>query len=176
MRRIDLRFPFNLQLSDVGVIQHKDTLLSMGSLNVRIQVLPLFRGEVEVDDLTLRSTSFNSAHLIKGMQLQGVLGTFSLRSHGVDLSHETAIVNALELSDTHVRLKMLKDTVPEPKDTTAAKIPWKIILQQMEVKNVSFSMQLDDDSTQIGAHLGRTNLLASRSPMGAILARQSTPL
>ena len=107
MRRIDLRFPFNLQLSDVGVIQHKDTLLSMGSLNVRIQVLPLFRGEVEVDDLTLRSTSFNSAHLIKGMQLQGVLGTFSLRSHGVDLSHETAIVNALELSDTHVRLKML---------------------------------------------------------------------
>ncbi|MFA6745953.1 MAG: AsmA family protein, partial [Bacteroides graminisolvens] len=81
MRRIDLRFPFNLQLSDVGVIQHKDTLLSMGSLNVRIQVLPLFRGEVEVDDLTLRSTSFNSAHLIKGMQLQGVLGTFSLRSH-----------------------------------------------------------------------------------------------
>lgn len=158
MRRIDLRFPFNLQLSDVGVIQHKDTLLSMGSLNVRIQVLPLFRGEVEVDDLTLRSTSFNSAHLIKGMQLQGVLGTFSLRSHGVDLSHETALVNALELSDTHVRLKMLKDTVPEPKDTTTAKIPWKIILQQMEVKNVSFSMQLDDDSTQIGAHLGRANL------------------
>ena len=29
MRRIDLRFPFNLQLSDVGVIQHKDTQLQI---------------------------------------------------------------------------------------------------------------------------------------------------
>jgi hypothetical protein len=69
MRRIDLRFPFNLQLSDVGVFSTK-ILCCLWHFKCSHTGLPLFRGEVEVDDLTLRSTSFNSAHLIKGMQLQ----------------------------------------------------------------------------------------------------------
>ena len=42
--RIDLRFPLNLLVSDVEVIQQSDTLLSLNSLNVHVQALPLLRG------------------------------------------------------------------------------------------------------------------------------------
>lgn len=42
VRRIDLRFPLNLLVRGVEVIQTPDTLLSLESFNVHVQALPLF--------------------------------------------------------------------------------------------------------------------------------------
>ena len=134
VERIDLRFPLNLLVRGVEVIQQPDTLLSLESLNVRVQAWPLLKGKVEVDDVTLSQVAVNSADLIEGMQIKGVLGRFFLQSHGVDLSNETAVVNRAELSDTHIQL-LMNDTTTTPKDTTAsAPVNWKVDLHQPEVE------------------------------------------
>ncbi len=74
VERIDLRFPLNLLVRGVEVIQQPDTLLSLESLNVRVQAWPLLKGKVEVDEVTLSQVAVNSANLIEGMQIKGVLG------------------------------------------------------------------------------------------------------
>lgn len=74
--RIDLRFPLNLLVSDVEVIQQSDTLLSLNSLNVHVQALPLLRGQVEVDAIALHQAEVNSAGVIDGVQIKGTLGHF----------------------------------------------------------------------------------------------------
>lgn len=153
VRRIDLRFPLNLLVRGVEVVQAPDTLLTLESLNVRVQALPLFRGDVEVDDITLHQAAVNSAGLIDGMQIRGVLGRFSLASHGVDLSDHTAIVDKAELSDTHVQL-LLTDTTTTPKDTASTAADWRIDLRALRLRNVSFSMQLPQDSLRLAAHVG----------------------
>ena len=154
VERIDLRFPLNLLVRGVEVIQQPDTLLSLESLNVRVQAWPLIKGKVEVDEVTLNHVAFNSAHLIDGMEIRGVLGRFFLQSHGVDLPDETVIINATELSDTHVQM-LMNDTTTTPKDTTAsAPVNWKIDLHRLKLKNVSFSMQLPADSMRMAAHIG----------------------
>mgnify|MGYP001540183586 CR=1 FL=1 len=56
VERIDLRFPLNLLVRGVEVIQQPDTLLSLESLNVRVQG-PLIKGKVEVDEVCLLYTS-----------------------------------------------------------------------------------------------------------------------
>ena len=66
VERIDLRFPLNLLVRGVEVIQQPDTLLSLESLNVRVQAWPLLKGKVEVDEVTLSRVAFNSANLIDG--------------------------------------------------------------------------------------------------------------
>lgn len=76
VERIDLRFPLNLLVRGVEVIQQPDTLLSLESLNVRVQAWPLLKGKVEVDEVTLSQVAVNSANLIEGMQIKGVLGHF----------------------------------------------------------------------------------------------------
>lgn len=76
VERIDLRFPLNLLVRGVEVIQQPDTLLSLESLNVRVQAWPLLKGKVEVDEVTLSQVAVNSANLIEGMQIKGVLGRF----------------------------------------------------------------------------------------------------
>ncbi|WP_304407899.1 translocation/assembly module TamB domain-containing protein [Bacteroides acidifaciens] len=158
VERIDLRFPLNLLVRGVEVIQQPDTLLSLESLNVRVQAWPLLKGKVEVDEVTLSRVAFNSANLIDGMEIKGVLGRFFLQSHGVDLSNETAVINATELSDTHVQM-LMNDTTTTPKDTTAsAPVNWKVDLHQLKLKNVSFSMQLPADSMRMAAHIGETTI------------------
>ena len=158
VERIDLRFPLNLLVRGVEVIQQPDTLLSLESLNVRVQAWPLFKGKVEVDEVTLSRVAFNSANLIDGMEIKGVLGRFFLQSHGVDLSNETAVINATELSDTHVQM-LMNDTTTTPKDTTAsAPVNWKVDLYQLKLKNVSFSMQLPADSMRMAAHIGEATI------------------
>ena len=158
VERIDLRFPLNLLVRGVEVIQQPDTLLSLESLNVRVQAWPLLKGKVEVDEVTLSRVAFNSANLIDGMETKGVLGRFFLQSHGVDLSNETAVINATELSDTHVQM-LMNDTTTTPKDTTAsAPVNWKVDLHQLKLKNVSFSMQLPADSMRMAAHIGEATI------------------
>ena len=154
VERIDLRFPLNLLVRGVEVIQQPDTLLSLESLNVRVQAWPLIKGKVEVDEVTLSRVAVNSADLMEGMKIKGVLGRFFLQSHGVDLSNELAVINQVELSDTHMQL-LMNDTTTTPKDTTAsAPINWKVALHQLKLKNVSFSMQLPADSMRMTAHIG----------------------
>lgn len=158
VERIDLRFPLNLLIRGVEVVQQPDTLLSLESLNVRVQAWPLFRGKVEVDDITIKGAAVNSAGLIDGIRVKGVLGRFFLRSHGADLSTEMAVVNDIELSDTHVQL-LLNDTTTTPKDTTAsAPFNWKLDLRRLKLKNVSFSMQLPADSMRMAAHIDEVSI------------------
>ena len=158
VERIDLRFPLNLLVRGVEVIQQPDTLLSLESLNVRVQAWQLIKGKVEVDEGTLTQVAVNSAGLIEGMKIKGVLGRFFLQSHGVDLSNEIAIINQVDLSDTHVQLVM-NDTTTAPKDTTAsAPVNWKVDLHQLNLENVSFSMQLPADSMRMAAYIGEASV------------------
>lgn len=156
--RIDLRFPLNLLVRDVEVIQVPDTLLTLASLNVHVQAMPLFKGKIEVDDITIQRVAVNSANLIEGMQIRGVLGRFFLESHGVDLGNELAVINRAELSDTHIGLILTDTTTTEKPDTASAPVNWKVNLHALNLKNVSFSMQLPADSIRMAAHVGEATV------------------
>ncbi|WP_195334118.1 translocation/assembly module TamB domain-containing protein [Bacteroides salyersiae] len=156
--RIDLRFPLNLLVRDVEVIQVPDTLLTLGSLNVHVQAMPLFKGKIEVDDITLQQVTVNSADFIEGMKIRGVLGRFFLESHGVDLTDETAVINHVELSDTHIGLVLNDTATTEKTDTASVPINWKVDLHALSLKNVSFSMQLPADTMRMAARVSEASI------------------
>ena len=143
---------------DVEVIQAPDTLLTLGSLNVHVQAIPLFKGNIEVDDITLQQVTVNSADLIEGMKIRGVLGRFFLESHGVDLTDETAVINHVELSDTHIGLVLNDTTTTEKADTASAAVNWKVNLHALSLKNVSFSMQLPADTMCMAARVREASI------------------
>ena len=166
VERIDLRFPLNLLVrgvqvvqpgSDTADIQHPDTLLNLGSLNVRVQAWPLLKGRVEVDDITLQRVAVNSSGLLEGMRIKGTLGRFFLASHGIDLNKEDAVLNRVELSDTHVQV-MLADTTETPEDTTETALNWRIALHNLKLKNVSVEMQMPLDSMSLAATIGDASI------------------
>ena len=166
VERIDLRFPLNLLVrgvqvvqpgSDTADIQHPDTLLNLGSLNVRVQAWPLLKGRVEVDDITLQRVAVNSSGLLEGMRIKGTLGRFFLASHGIDLNKEDAVLNRVELSDTHVQV-MLADTTETPEDTTETALNWRVALHNLKLKNVSVDLQMPLDSMSLAATIGDASI------------------
>lgn len=165
VERIDLRFPLNLLIRGVRVVrpagadgvQGPDTLLDLRSLNVRVQAMPLLRGKVEVDEVTLKQTAVNSSDLIAGMRIKGMLGHFSLASHGIDLTREEVVLDKVVLSDTRVQVT-LADTARTPEDTTRTAVNWRVILHALKLKNLSVDLQMPLDSMRMTARLGEAEL------------------
>ena len=166
VERIDLRFPLNLLVRGVQVVQseadaadvqHPDTLLNLGSLNVSVQAWPLLQGRVEVNAITLQQVAVNSSNLLEGMHIKGTLGRCFLESHGIDLKKEDAILNNVELSNTHMQV-MLADTTETPKDSTETAVNWRIALHNLKLKNVSVDLQMPLDSMALGANIGDASI------------------
>ena len=55
-----LHFPLNLTITDYTLYRESDTIVSGERLKVNIEVLPLFRGEVEVNYVSLSNTTIDS--------------------------------------------------------------------------------------------------------------------
>ncbi len=175
VERIDLRFPLNLWVRGVCVVQpadeksgvsQPDTLLNMGSLDVQVQAWPLFKGQVEVDGITLQEVSLNSGSLVEGVKVKGTMGRFFLRSHGVDLLRESVVLNNVELSDTYVQVA-LSDTTAVPEDTTAtAPLQWQILLHALKLQNVSVDLQMPLDTLSLSARLGDVQIDEALADLG----------
>lgn len=161
VERIDLRFPLNLLVRGVLVVQpdeaarvqHADTLLSLESLNVRVQAWPLLKGRIKVDDITLKQAVVNSSGLLKGMQIKGVLGHFFLAAHGIDLNAEEAVLTDIWLSDTHMQVTLADTTATAPEDTAKTMPNWKIALHALKLKNVSVGLQMPLDSLSLATRI-----------------------
>lgn len=152
--RLDLRFPLNLLVTDVSVIHQPDTLLSLERLDVRVEALPLLKGRIEIENVTLDKVFVNSGDYLKGVKIKGMLGRFFLKSRGIDFKQEFAAINEAELSNTHMQV-VLNDTTA--KDTTKqAPLNWRLALHRLKLDNVSFSLQLPNDSVGVAAHLKKT--------------------
>lgn len=173
--RIDLRFPLNLLVRGVSVVQPADsvagiltpdTLLQVERLDVQVQAWPLIRGQVEVDGITLEQVRVNSSNLVEGMQVQGVLGRFFLKSHGIDLLSEAVTLNDVELSDTHVDVCLTDTTPPAPEDTTQTALKWKFLLHRLALKNVSANLRMPLDSLSMQAGFKQLAIDEARADLG----------
>lgn len=128
IQRISLSFPLDLVVHETTVKDQKDTLLDVEELTVKIQLLPLLKKQIEVDGVGLKNASVNTSNLIEGISLKGKLGEFFLKSHGVDLTPETAVLNELTLKNADLKM-CLADTTAQ--DTTrSAPIFWKFKLEK----------------------------------------------
>ncbi len=154
LRRIDLRYPLNLLVSDLVVKEESDSLLSLKSLNLQVKILPLLSGRVDLNELTLRNLYINSKDIIEGIQVVGDLDYFFLKSHGVDLKKEEAVVNVLTIKDTYLNV-CINDTATTPPDTTeTAPLAWIALLKQCQLKNVKVDFSMPLDSLSMSASIG----------------------
>lgn len=151
IRRIDLRFPLNLQLEGVQVIQLADTVLALERLNVKVEVLPLFSGKIALNDVTLNNAAVNSINLVQGMRIEGRMNKFHLKSHAIDLSNKIAIIDRAELENSNLQL-FLNDSIVQEDSVPTEPTKWRVDLRRFELKDVSFAMESSRDSVRLMTH------------------------
>ncbi len=153
IERISLSFPLDLVVHNTSVVNEQDTVLNVEKLTVKIQMKPLFKKQVEVDALELNNADVNTLDIIEGMKLKGKLGKFTLASHGVALSPETATINDIDIKDADIDICMTDTTAT---DTTASEpLYWKILLEKANMENVSLRLDMPIDSMDTKLYFGK---------------------
>ena len=107
--KVRLRFPLDLSMEDVKVIQPndslpqvRDTVAAVGSVKVDVQLLPLLKKQVQIDALELNDVTFNTTNFVKSARVKGTVGKLSLESHGIDLKNDLLRLDRAELEDACV--------------------------------------------------------------------------
>jgi hypothetical protein len=158
--RVSLVFPLDLGLNGLKVIQQndslpqvKDTVADVKTLVVNVQMLPLFKKQVEIDALKFNKLKLNTTNLVHKARVKGEVGQLSLISHGIDLGKSLLRVNDIRLADAKVNVE-LSDTVPP--DTSKSKNFWKIYVDNLSVKNTDVTVHMPGDTLQVEAYMGKT--------------------
>ena len=158
VQHVSLKFPLDLSIDGFRAIkpndsipQQRDTIADVGNLTVSVQLLPLFKGQVEVDELAFRHLKVNTDGLIATTRVKGSLDYLRVESHGIDLDKQTVMVNSADIDKAYVDVALMRDTLPE--DTTHTVTKWNIQVQQLNMTDSRFALHLPGDSTLIAAEI-----------------------
>lgn len=163
-KRVDLRFPLNLLLTEAKAVRHtqdslgnitSDTILVMDRLNAKIQALPLAVWRVEIDAVELDGVKVNTLDLIDGMQVSGEVGSFYMVSHGVNLSTDELTLNDIKFSNSDIDVLLGQSADDEDESEP---ISWKISLHDMKLDNVAVGLQMPNDSIAIKAYIKKADI------------------
>ena len=69
----------------------------MKTLTTHVQMLPLLKGNIEVNWLTFKGLHMNTAQLVGDLRIKANLERLHVVSHGVSLGNQRAKVNLAEI-------------------------------------------------------------------------------
>ena len=160
--KVRLEFPLKLGVEGVKVIkqndsipQQKDTVADIKKVVADVKMGPLFKKKVEIDQLDFHDAKINTTDFVDDMRVKGRIGKLSVKSHGIDLNTNEIRIDDAVLEDAKVDVA-LSDTVPD--DTTKTETPWKIHVDNMNVKQSDVKVSMPGDTLQIQAHLGNATV------------------
>ncbi len=164
--RVELVFPLKIGVEEVKVLQpidslknspnlalrnRKDTVADIQKMLVDVQLMPLFKSQVMVDELNFTQMRVNTTNFIHEARIKGDVGKLRLKAHGIDLSKEHVNVNHALLTDARLSVE-LSDTVPP--DTTPSSNFWKVNIEKLKLKNTDFILHMPGDTLQVNAYFG----------------------
>lgn len=159
--KVHLQFPLDLGIESFKMIkqndslpQVKDTVADVRKLVVSVRLLPLFKQQVEIDELDLQELKMNTTDFIHEARVKGTVGRLTLQSHGIDWGKQTVKVNEATLRNANVNVE-LSDTVPP--DTTSTPTYWKIKVDRLQVENTRATIHMPGDTLQIAAYMGKAS-------------------
>lgn len=141
IRRVDLRFPLNLLLRDVAVIDTPDTLLTFERLNLRVQVIPLLKKKILLDELKLNQTHINTGQQLEGLRVFGDVRELQVNTREIDLDKNLAHIGRLFIDQANLSIE-LTDTTTQEKDTLSSSPDWTVLLNKIEFKESEINLNM----------------------------------
>ena len=140
--KLRLRWPLRLSVSGVRVVEATgDTMLTAGRLDVGVKLLPLFKGDIDVNYARLDSTFYQMGNADSLMWLRARIDHAVINPSRLKMNMEDIDLSSAEVDGANIRLIMRPDTVPAPVDTAASN-PMVIHAANITLRRVSYTMQM----------------------------------
>ena len=150
---VNLEFPLDLGIEGFRAIKGNDTIADVKKMVVDVRLLPLFKKQVIIDELSLNEVKLNTNGFISDLQIKGDLQELWLSSKGIDLDKETAEVNGARLSKARLDI-LLSDTAAV--DTTESTMAWIINADSLSIHQSDLRIHLPGDTLNINVFMGHT--------------------
>ena len=153
---VRLAFPLDLEVNGFKMIKRTvppDTVADVRQLVADVSLLPLLKGQVEVNALELNDAKVNTTDFIPSARIKGNIGRLYVQSHGIDLKAETVKVNTAQLENSLLDIA-LNDSVPE--DTTESKADWKINIEDLNISKTALTLHMPGDTMAVHAQMQHT--------------------
>lgn len=151
-----LRFPLNLALSGVSIVQDGDTLVSASKVDVDVAMLPLFAGVADVRSLQLSDAYYRMGTPDSAMYLRLRAGELLLKPAKVRFSPMDISLDDGELSHARVIMYLKEDTTAI--DTTAQTSPMEIAVKKLKFNDFAYEMHMLPTIDSLGAHFAQATM------------------
>ena len=165
---VKLEWPLNLGLDNFRALHPNDslpnvidTIADAKHLTADIQLWPLLKKRVVINQLALQEAKLNTNGFISDLRIKGDIGELWLRSNGIDLDKETVEVNGARLANARLDIA-LSDTGAV--DTTA--VYWKINADSLSFRQTDLTLHLPGDTVAMNTYLGQAVAREARIDLG----------
>ena len=138
LERVDLSFPLDLQVDGVRIVKERDTIADIRRTIVDVQLLPLLKGNIVLNELRLDDARLNTLDFIDDMRLKGTIGTLSLSSPGIDADALEMELRSPRLSHADLTVFM-SDTAAVDTTTTG----WHILFDRFDMEQTRLTIVMD---------------------------------
>ena len=153
---VHLAFPLKLHIGDFTVSRNDTVYIKGEEANVNISILPLMRGEVELNYISLENVDVDTKGMIPGVAIEGNIGFFRTVARNIDLNKETANIRQLFLHSTHVDIRLTDTTANEKNDKNP--VEWIIMLHKGTIEECSANILLPEKGIDSGIEIGKLEL------------------
>ncbi len=145
-----LRFPMTIKASGVEVYQKGDTMLLAEDADVRIGLLPIVKGEVDVKGIALKEVFLKMGHPDSSMWLRGSVGGLKLDPTVIDLSDRRVDLGNITLNRGRVEMIVNQDTTPP---TPPTPVEWQVVANKLSLRDVEVDMKMSPSFESINGNV-----------------------
>jgi hypothetical protein len=155
---VNLEWPLDLGLDDFRMLHPNDslpnvtdTIADIRHLTADVQVLPLLKKRVVINELSMNGAKINTNGFISDLRIKGDMEELWLSSKGIDLNKETAEVNGARLIKANLDIA-LSDTAAV--DTTESTLAWLINADSLSIHQSNLKIHMPGDTLNVEAYMG----------------------
>ena len=156
IERVNLSFPLDFQLDGLKMLRpndsipnKKDTVADVHRLVANVDLLPLLKSRVEVNELTFTKLKANTVNFIGDLRVRGDLQRLHIVSHAVNLVGDSIRVNKADIEGGWIDIA-LGDTVPD--DPNKQKPLWRINIDKLNLTKTDFRLHMPGDTMSVRAN------------------------
>ena len=167
---VALKFPLDLNIEEAKFVKRDslnslpDTIADVGRLVADVQLWPLVKGKVVVDEFCISNAKFDTDGFIASARVKGNVKTLRMKSRAIELIDETVELDDMLLKGSSIDIALLRDTLPE--DTTKSEAKWIINLNKAKLEDTRVALHTIGDTLSIAANVGSLTLTNTHIDLG----------